>query len=103
MEIRMQNSKFQFKNSKSNFELLTSVVTFILLQVDRNVAVPSRKFVESDHDRVFVAACICWFCSFANYVKNKLEEDCSIASFQPWWLANITDVLPKLIPFTQKH
>jgi hypothetical protein len=73
-----------------------------LLQVDRNYTVPSKKFIETDNDRVFVYACINWFYSFTNHIETKLEEDYSIASFQQW-IANSTEVSLSLKTFTQTY
>jgi hypothetical protein len=64
--------------------------------VDRNVTVPSRKFIKTDKDRVFVYMQINWFYSFTNYIETKLEEDYSIASFQQWIAkSNEVDLFPR--------
>jgi hypothetical protein len=88
--LRNQNSNSNFKikiriqTSKSKFDLLNQCLPFNLLQVDRNFTVPSRKFIKTDNDRVFVYTCINWFYSYTNYIETKLEENYSIASFQQW-------------------
>jgi hypothetical protein len=70
--------------------------------VDKNFTVPSRKFLKTDNDRVFVYTCINWFYSFTNYLETKLEEDYSIASFQQW-IAKSKEVPPSLKSFTQTY
>jgi hypothetical protein len=49
--------------------------------------------MKTDNDRVFVDMCINWFYSYTNYIKTKLEEDYSIASFQQW-IAKSNEVPP---------
>jgi hypothetical protein len=104
-KVRNQNSNFNFeiesriRTSKSKFELLNQCLPFNLLQVDRNFNVPSRKFIKTDNDRVFVDTCINWFYSYTNYIETKLEEDYSIASFQQW-IAKSNEVSPSLKTYT---
>ena len=78
------------------------MLPFNFFQVDRNFTVPSRKFIRTNNDKVFVARCINWFYSFTNYIETKLEEDYSIACFEQW-IAMSTGVNGSLKTFTQTY
>jgi hypothetical protein len=102
-KVRNRNSNFKIESrirtSKLKFELLNQCLPFNLLHVDCNFTVPSRKFIKTDNDRVFVYTCINWFYSYTNYIETKLEEDYSIASFQQW-IEKSNKVSPSLKTFT---
>jgi hypothetical protein len=91
--------EFEIQIRYSKFKFLNQCLPFNLFQVDRNFSVPSRKFMKTDNDRVFVYTCINWFYSFTNYIETKLEEDCSITSFEKW-IAKTTEVSPSIKTFT---